>query len=251
MQGDYPRPQLVRPDWMSLNGTWEFDFDDTRQGLLSGWQNSRLRDRIEVPFPYQSELSCFGEKGVHEVVWYSRLFEVPDHWRKSDVLLHFGAVDYQTVVWVNGHEVGHNRGGHVPFFFDIAPYLHLGQNRVTLRVEDRQDPYQPRGKQSTTGQPRHIDYYCTTGIWQTVWLEHVPSMRIEALNITPSLEDETLHVRVYLHAPRITGTWRWRSGTATHASRASRRRRPAPWPTWRRTSPRPNSGPPTRRTSTN
>ena len=201
MQGDYPRPQFVRQNWLNLNGTWEFEFDDTRQGLAAGWQHSRLTDRIEVPFPYQSELSGFGDKGVHEVVWYSRLFEVPDEWRKSDVLLHFGAVDYQTMVWVNGHEVGHNRGGHVPFFFDIAPYLHAGANRVSLRVEDRQDPYQPRGKQSTTGQPRHIDYYCTTGIWQTVWLESVPSMRIESLNITPSSDDEALNVRAYLHAP--------------------------------------------------
>ncbi len=186
---------------MTLNGQWEFDFDDSRQGLLSGWHNKRLRDRIIVPFPYQSELSGINDKGVHEVVWYSRWFEVPDAWRGRDLVLHFGAVDYRTTVWVNGQEVGHNRGGHVPFSFDIAPYLKNGQNRLTLRVEDKQDPYQPRGKQSTTGLPHHIDYYCTTGIWQSVWLEPVPSMRIDSLRVTPVIDQSGMELRIALHAP--------------------------------------------------
>ncbi len=125
----------------------------------SSWYDQRLRDRIVVPFPYQCELSGINDKGVHEVVWYSREFDVPPEWRAGDLLLHFGAVDYRCTVWVNGQEVGHNRGGHVPFSFDIAPYLRDGPNRLTVRVEDRQDPHQPRGKQSTTGLPRHIDYY--------------------------------------------------------------------------------------------
>ncbi|MCW3058493.1 MAG: glycoside hydrolase family 2 sugar binding protein [Capsulimonas sp.] len=199
---EYPRPQFVRPEWLNLNGEWEFDFDDARQGLLAGWQNQRLGDRINVPFPYQSELSGINDKGVHEVIWYSRTFEVPAEWRGRDMLLHFEAVDYSTVVWVNGQEVGHNQGGHVPFSFDISPYVNpQGSNRVTLRVEDRQDPYQPRGKQSTTGLPHHIDYYCTSGIWQTVWLEPAPSMRIESVSITPSVDDSAFKLTVYLHAP--------------------------------------------------
>jgi len=102
---------------------------------------------------------------------------------------------------VNGQEVGHNRGGHVPFSFDIAPYLKPGQNRLTLRVEDKQDPYQPRGKQSTTGLPHHIDYYCTTGVWQSVWLEPVPSMRIDSLRMTPVIDQSGLELRIALHAP--------------------------------------------------
>ena len=198
---EYPRPQFVRREWMNLNGRWEFDFDDARQGLLAGWQNSRLRDQIIVPFPYQSELSEVCDKGIHEVVWYSRWFEIPDAWRGRDLLLHFGAVDYRATVWVNGQEVGHNRGGHVPFAFDISPYLQPGPNRLSLRVEDKQDPYQPRGKQSTTGLPHHIDYYCTTGIWQTVWLEPVPSMRIDSLRITPVVPQSGMELRVGLHAP--------------------------------------------------
>jgi beta-galactosidase/beta-glucuronidase len=200
---EYPDPQHRRREWLNLNGIWEFDFDDGRQGLLSDWHNERLRDQILVPFPYQSELSGINDRGVHEVVWYSRLFEVPDEWRGRDLLLHFGAVDYRTTVWINGQEVGHNRGGHVPFFFDIAPYLREGKNRVTLRVEDKQDPYQPRGKQSTTALPHHIDYYCTTGIWQTVWLEPVSSMRIDGVRITPMVRDSAFVLRILLHAPSL------------------------------------------------
>jgi beta-galactosidase/beta-glucuronidase len=104
-------------------------------------------------------------------------------------------------VWVNGQEVGHNQGGHIPFWFDIAPYIKEGENRLTLRVEDSQDPYQPRGKQATSGLPREIDYYCTTGIWQTVWLEPAPPVRIQELRITPSAGKGSFELSVYLHAP--------------------------------------------------
>ncbi len=117
------------------------------------------------------------------------------------MLLNFGAVDYRTTVWVNGKEVGHNQGGHVPFQFNIAPYLRQENNRLTLRVEDRQNPRQPRGKQSTTGRPHDIDYYCTTGVWQTVWLEPVPPIRIEDIRLDASARAGTIEIGVLLHAP--------------------------------------------------
>jgi beta-galactosidase/beta-glucuronidase len=192
---------FVREEWMNLNGEWEFAFDDKDRGLKQGWCDGRkLKRKIVVPFAYQCELSGVNDKGIHEVVWYARTIEPPIGWRGRDLLLHFGAVDYRTTVWVNGHEVGHNRGGHVPFWFDISPYLDDGENRLTIRVEDRQDPDQPRGKQSSTGLPREIDYYCTTGIWQTVWLEPAPPTRIEDIRITPIIEEETFEVNVLLHA---------------------------------------------------
>jgi beta-galactosidase/beta-glucuronidase len=198
---EYPRPQFVRREWLNLNGWWEFCFDDTDQGRSRGWHDGRpLTQQLLVPFPYQSELSGINDKGIHEVVWYARSFEVPPEWRDRDLLLHFGAVDYLTHVWVNGREVGHNRGGHVPFFFDIAPFLRDGENRISIRVEDRQDPNQPRGKQSSTGIPHGIDYYCTTGIWQTVWLEPAPPIRIDSLRITPTGPD-ILELCIHLHAP--------------------------------------------------
>lgn len=201
---EYPRPQFVRPEWLNLNGEWEFAFDDLNQGLRAGWWDGRPLDlRIQVPFPYQSRLSGIEDRSIHEVVWYARSFEVPKGWQGRDVLLHFGAVDYQTTVWVNGVEVGHNRGGHVPFSFDLVPYLRAGENRLTLRVEDRQDPHQPRGKQSSTGTPHGIDYYCSTGIWQTVWMEPAPPMRIDDLEIRTDAETGTVALSVFLHAPAI------------------------------------------------
>jgi beta-galactosidase/beta-glucuronidase len=204
---EYPNPQFARADWLNLNGEWEFAFDDDNRGRQLGWQYGLpLERRILVPFPYQSQLSGINDQTVHEVVWYARSFDVPDDWRGKDVLLHFGAVDYRSTVWINGQEVGHNQGGHVPFEFEITPYLTQGHNRLTVRVEDRQNPRQPRGKQSITGQPHDIDYYCTTGIWQTVWLEPVPPLRISNVVVTPSARDRSIALSVYLHAP--AAVWR-------------------------------------------
>src|SRR5687768_9561097 len=139
---DYPRPQFVRRRWLTLNGEWEFAFDDSDHGLSQGWATGRkFEKKINVPFAYQTELSGINDKSIHEVLWYARDFELPGDWSEQDVLLHFGAVDYRTIVWVNGHEVGHNRGGHVPFSFNIRPYLREGTNRLTLCVEDRQTPF--------------------------------------------------------------------------------------------------------------
>ncbi len=204
---EYPRPQFVRTRWKNLNGEWEFCFDDRDQGYQLGWQHGlALERRIVVPFPYQSELSGINDKAIHEIVWYARSFEIPPEWFGMNILLQFGAVDYQFTVWVNGSEVGHNQGGHTPVQFNIAPYTNPGINRLTLRVVDSQNPSQPRGKQSFTGQPHGIDYYCSTGIWQTVWLEPVPAIRIEDVKITPRARDGVVDVMVYLHAP--CASWR-------------------------------------------
>src|SRR6185436_10927222 len=204
---EYPRPQFARSLWFNLNGEWEFAFDDANDGIQAGWQDGRtLPLRIIVPFAYQTKLSGINDKTVHEVVWYARTFELPAEFCRRDLLLNVGAVDYACTVWVNGHEVGHNRGGHVPFQFDIAPYVQTGPNRLTVRVEDRQDPAQPRGKQSHTGMPQEIDYYCTTGIWQTVWLEPVPSIRIEEIRMSLHAKTNLLEITVFLHAP--SAPWR-------------------------------------------
>jgi beta-galactosidase/beta-glucuronidase len=204
---EYPRPQFVRKEWLNLNGEWEFAFDDANKGRDMGWHfGLGLEKRIVVPFPYQSEASGINDKSIHENVWYARNFEIPHEWRGQNVLLHFGAVDYRSILWINGQEVGHNQGGHVPFQFNISPYLSHETNRLTLRVEDRQNPRQPRGKQSTTGHPHDIDYYCTTGIWQTVWLEPVPPIRIEDIKINTSARESLIEINVLLHAPAA----RWR-----------------------------------------
>ncbi|MCS0810428.1 glycoside hydrolase family 2 [Massilia agilis] len=242
----YPRPQLVRAGWASLDGWWEFAFDDQDRGLDEGWYDGRpLARRIRVPFPYQSGTSGVGTREVHEIMWYSRSFEVPAGWTFGELLLHFGAVDYAAEVWVNGRMAGRNRGGHVPFYFNIAPYLRPGPNRVTVRVEDRQDPYQPRGKQSASGKPVRIYYWCTSGIWQSVWLEPVPAVRIDHLRILSAQPDGMLAVQANLHAP--FGAWeaeldvfdgiesdhliaRTRAGThAAHIVLSTRIASPQPW----------------------
>ena len=204
---EYPRPQFVREPWLNLNGTWEFQCDDENAGLTQGWHDGRtLTGKITVPFAYQTQLSGINDKSIHECVWYARSFEIPDTWKGYDLLLNFGAVDYEATVWINGREVGTHRGGHVPFQFEISPYIQAGDNRLTVRVEDRQDLQQPRGKQSYTGLPHSIDYYCTTGIWQTVWLERAPAIRIEEVRAIPHAESNRLTIEVYLHAP--SSSWR-------------------------------------------
>jgi beta-galactosidase/beta-glucuronidase len=192
---------------LNLNGEWNFAFDDANKGRELGWHfRLPLEKKIVVPFPYQAEASGINDRSIHENVWYARDFEIPPEWRGQNILLHFGAVDYRSIVWINGQEVGHNQGGHVPFQFNISPYLSHETNHLTLRVEDRQNPRQPRGKQSTTGRPHDIDYYCTTGIWQTVWLEPVPPIRIEDIKINTSARESLIELNVLLHAPAA----RWR-----------------------------------------
>lgn len=204
---EYPRPQFVRAEWMNLNGVWEFAFDDDNVGTDQGWHDGReLPDQIIVPFAYQTGLSGINDKSIHECVWYARTFEIPEQWFGRDLLLNFGAVDYSSTTWINGNEVGHNQGGHVPFQFDIAPYVKPGTNRLTVRVEDSQSPEQPRGKQSATGLPHAIDYYCTTGIWQTVWLEPVPAIRIEEIRVITHAHQNIIEASVFLHAP--SAAWR-------------------------------------------
>ena len=103
---EYPRPQFVRREWLNLNGEWEFSTDTYDQGLRRGWDDGRrLGRRIQVPFAYQTRLSGINNQDIHQVAWYARSFEVPETWRQGDVLLHFGAVDYKTTVWVNGQKV--------------------------------------------------------------------------------------------------------------------------------------------------
>ena len=104
---EYPRPQLVREQWLNLNGTWEFEFDDERIGDVQRWASGakEFTRRIQVPFAYQSRLSGIGDPAFHDLVWYKRSFALPAGWAGQTILLHFGAVDYAATVWVNGQQV--------------------------------------------------------------------------------------------------------------------------------------------------
>ena len=187
---EYPRPQFVREDWLNLNGPWEFDFDDRDIGLAAGWQEAshHLNGEIQVPFPFEARASGIGDPSVHRVVWYRREFAVPEAWQGRRVRLHFGAVDYEATVWVNGRLAGTHRGGYTAFWFDVTGYLQPGLNVVTVRVFDDLSADQPRGKQALTERSHGIWYTRCTGIWQTVWLEPVPENCIEEWLVQPDFE---------------------------------------------------------------
>lgn len=188
---EYPRPQLVRERWMNLNGLWQFapaaEGDEAPFGR-------ELERSILVPFPVESALSGIGERHVR--VWYRRTFAVPAAWRQdgSRVLLHFGAVDWESSVFVNGRKVGEHRGGYDPFTVDITDALGDGHDvELVVGVWDPTDAgEQPRGKQ--VRKPGGIYYTPTTGIWQTVWLEPVPTRYIRDLRITPDVDGNRVRV---------------------------------------------------------
>lgn len=202
---EYPRPQFRRSRWTNLNGEWSFAFDDESAGLTGGWHNVLAEDlrggapfdrRITVPFCYQAKLSGIGETAFHDVVWYARTFERP-FTTDERLLLHFGAVDYRALVWVNGVQVARHEGGHTPFSADITYALHDGENVIVVRAEDPStDVTIPRGKQYWREESEGIFYTRTTGIWQTVWLEPVNRRRINSLRITPDVDSASVDVEV-------------------------------------------------------
>lgn len=145
---DYPRPQMVRDSWRSLNGEWEFRFDDDGQGARHRWyENFQSEMKIQVPFSYETRLSGIKTEKEHFCIWYARNLEFSkSELVRKRVLLHFEGCDYLTSVWINGKKVGDHKGGYTRFSFDITDYL-TEENRIVVRVEDSFDEQQLRGKQ--------------------------------------------------------------------------------------------------------
>jgi galactose mutarotase len=189
---EYPRPQLARATWRNLNGSWDYALTPKDAAQPATWQG-----HIVVPFPIESQLS-----GVRRAVtdssrlWYHRTFTAPQLPPHGRLLLHFGAVDWETTVYVNGHLVGEHRGGYDPFTFDITDALRPGATQdLVVSVWDPTDRGpQPRGKQVL--HPEGIWYTAVTGIWQTVWLEPVPRTYVAGLVIEPDLRAGAVHVTV-------------------------------------------------------
>lgn len=199
---EYPRPQFEREEWMNLNGTWEFAFDDNL-GSQSRIADIAFDQKIEVPFCFQSEASGIGETGYHDWVWYCRQFEVPKEWQNQRIVLNFGAVDYQCWLYVNDQYVGTHTGGHTTFSFDITSALQKktgGIHEIVLKVYDPDcDERIPRGKQYWHEDSASIWYTRTTGIWQTVWLEPVDTRaHIEDIQFTPDFDNGKIQVRYQL-----------------------------------------------------
>ncbi|AFZ14382.1 glycoside hydrolase family 2 sugar binding protein [Crinalium epipsammum PCC 9333] len=200
----YPRPQLQRSNWKSLNGQWKFSFDDQGQyscpNHLSEWTHT-----IEVPFAPESVRSGVGDTGFHPNCWYEREVEIQRG--EGRVLLHFGAVDYHARVWVNNHFVGEHEGGHTPFTIDITSVLDENKlTRITVWASD--DPHdlaKPRGKQDWKLDPHSIWYPRTSGIWQTVWVEYVPLTYIERLRWTSQFERWEIGIEATLAGLPVSG----------------------------------------------
>jgi hypothetical protein len=194
LRSEYPRPQFRREAWQSLNGEWQFDFDDAGDGALRGLPagDKPLGKTINVPFSYQYPASGIGDRSQHDTVWYRRTFSVEKVNAGKRALLCFNGADYVTDVWVNGmHAVTHT-GGFAPFSADITDYL-KEQNVIVVRCYDPLDARVPRGKQSWTGTPFTCFYVPNTGIWQSVWLEFFGADCISGYALFPDEDRDGFH----------------------------------------------------------
>ncbi len=198
---EYPRPQMVRSDWLNLNGVWQYQSGVQGDATPVG---KTLSSEILVPFPVESALS--GVMEHHDRLWYRRGFTVPAAWKNRRLMLNFGAVDYEAEVFVNGRSVGVHTGGYEGFSYDITPYLKSsGPQELIVRVFDPTEAGgQPRGKQTT--QPGGIMYTPTSGIWQTVWLEPVAQTAIQGLHMIPDVDNK--QVRLTVDAASATSSTR-------------------------------------------
>lgn len=187
---EYPRPIMERTEWKNLNGLWDYAIIEKGKHAPSVFDG-----KILVPFAVESSLSGVAKTvGAEKEFVYRRSFEVPSSWKGKKVLLHFGAVDWKTDVWVNDVKVGSHTGGFTPFSFDITEALQGKNNTLLVKVWDPTDKgYQPRGKQ--VSRPEGIWYTPVTGIWQTVWLEPVSESYIQDLRITPDIDNSLLSLK--------------------------------------------------------
>jgi beta-galactosidase/beta-glucuronidase len=196
----YPRPDFVRRDWLSLNGTWEYSFVETAQPEEVSWQGT-----IRVPYPPEAPLSGVDDPAFHPVVWYRRKFTVPSIWRNQKLRLNFGAVDYFAQVWVNGHLVAEHEGGHTPFSAEISGTLLDDVQTLVVRAFDEpSDMEKPRGKQDWQLEPHAIWYPRTSGIWQPVWLEPISQASIAHIHLIPDVQRFEIQMEVDFEAPGDT-----------------------------------------------
>lgn len=188
---EYPRPQFKRADWVNLNGPWSFTFDFGKSGMERKFFTSAGFDsQIIVPFCPESELSGVCHTDFIEMMWYHRKLSIPAAWQGKRVILHFGAVDFESEVFIDGQSVGRHWGGTVSFSHDITAYVKPGgEHHLVVYVRDEiRSHTQPSGKQSEDYYSHHCNYTRVTGIWQTVWMEAVDPHALKSVYIVPDLD---------------------------------------------------------------
>ena len=201
---EYPRPQFQRADWQNLNGTWTYTFDFGRTGLDRKWQESKGFDqKITVPFCPESKLSGVGYTDFISSLWYHRTLTVPQAWEGRSIMLNFGAVDYESIIYIDGKLVSRHYGTGSSFSVDITDYVKVGKeaNLVIRVLDDLRGRHQPGGKQSIGLYSAGCNYTRTTGIWQTVWMEPVSPQGLQRVVAIPDVDQSQLVVR-----PQFYGT---------------------------------------------
>ena len=191
-RNEHPRPQFFRKDWLNLNGEWTCRFDPGKSGSEAGWQNANgFEQKITVPFCPESSLSGIGHTDFIERMWYHRKIRIPEEWNGKKILLHFGGVDYQCEVFLNGQSVGKHTGGVSPFRLDLSTKVLPGKEYgLVVKVTDElRNNLQAFGKQSPWLKSKNCNYTRTTGIWQTVWLEAVSGFGLKQCRVTPDFDN--------------------------------------------------------------
>ena len=190
---EYPRPQFKRENWLNLNGLWSFLFDDENVGEKGEfYAEFPCAKAIYVPFTYETKMSGVGDETAHRAVWYNRKFSLSDEDVNEGILLHFEGSDFYTKVWINGKFVGENIGGYHRFSFDITNFVNVGNNDITVKVEDSLSLEQPRGKQRYRTENFACWYVQTTGIWKTVWIERAGDKRFNHVKITTNYDNKSV-----------------------------------------------------------
>ncbi|MBQ3222111.1 MAG: beta-galactosidase [Clostridia bacterium] len=199
-RAEYPRPQFVRERWMNLNGQWQFELDQGVSGVeRKVYEQTSLAGEITVPFCPESRLSGVAHVDFINACWYRKEVYVPAEWLEGRLLLHFGAVDYEARIYINGKEAGRHEGGYVSFTVDITDYAQPGVNVICVYARsDVRSGKQPAGKQSTWYHSHGCSYTRTTGIWQTVWMEPVAKNYLQKIFLTPDVANQGVHVRAVL-----------------------------------------------------
>lgn len=194
---EYPRPQMVRENWLCLNGQWDFEIDYADTGKQRGLLTQPFKRHITVPFCPESPLSGIGNTDFLGAVWYRRHVTIPAAWDGQRILLHFQAVDDEATVWANGKQVGRHHGGWTPFTCDLTDVIAAGQSvEIVVRARELRVP-KPQGKQCHKYENIGCLYTRTTGIWQTVWMEPVPlSANMKRPRITPDVPNSRLQIEV-------------------------------------------------------